>query len=384
VAVGSGTSRSGGTTRRPDAPTLERVRPLVAGALENLLATWDEETGLFPYSSRLVGGEVVNDVVHPLAVRYTINSLLGLARAANAGVGSTVDDVRALQARFEQLQSGRISTLGDAGLLLVLYAELEDDEGAAQALEHVRAWSSSPRGLVMQDLAWALWGSVAATRLGMVGAASVASELLGELTRTSMSPIGLPLHSRSRFRRRVVSFGAVTYFLRALHEAAVGLEDETADDLYRAGLARTLALQGSLGDWPWMIDPLTGSTLDRYPVFSVHQDSMAMLFLLPSLDRGLTGIEPAIEKSLAWSFGENELARAMYTDDPLFFAYRSIERRERAPRARRYLRSSVRLLEAGDAESLPARKLRLNPECRSYHLGWILYAWSDRVRDSRS
>jgi len=194
----------------------------------------------------------------------------------------------------------------------------------------------------------------------------------------------LPFHSDRRYRRRVASFGAVTYFLRALHEAATAFGDEDADQLFTAGLERTLALQGPLGDWPWMIDPVSGRSLDRYPVFAVHQDSMAMLFLLPALDRGVVGARQALDRSLDWALGRNELGIPMYVDDPIFVAFRSIERRERAPRARRYLRSSANVLmrRSGETERAPA--LRLNSECRSYHLGWILYAWCGRLAETES
>ena len=75
--------------------------------------------------------------------------------------------------------------------------------------------------------------------------------------------------------------------------------------------------------------------------------------------------------------GENELATPMIHADP-FVAYRSIERAERLPRARRYLRALPRSL-AGRADRPAGGKgIRINPECRSYHVGWILYAWAGR------
>jgi hypothetical protein len=81
-----------------------------------------------------------------------------------------------------------------------------------------------------------------------------------------------------------------------------------------------------------------------------------------------------VSRSLAWCFGENELAVDFYVRDP-FFAYRSIERVDRAPRLRRYLRS---LVPSVRSSTFGSSDVRLNPECRSYHLGWILYAWSGR------
>jgi hypothetical protein len=62
----------------------------------------------------------------------------------------------------------------------------------------------------------------------------------------------------------------------------------------------------------------------------------------------------------------------MFVDEPFFFAYRAIERDERAAKARRY----ARWLAHAEGETAAAGSLRVNRECRSYHLGWILYAWA--------
>ena len=355
------------------------VRRLITGSVENLLATWNRELCLFPYSSRIVAGRLVNDVTHPLAVRYTLNGLLGLVRAARAGADQDLDEVRGWSTRFFRMHGSRIETLADAGLAVLLQYELENKAGTAEALDTVRSLRIDTQRHVMQDLAWALWGATAAQRAGVAGAGETARGLLARIAGELTSPLGLPYHSSRRYRRRVVSFGALTYFLRALHEAATVLEDDRAERLYSAGLRQTLSLQGELGDWPWMIDPASGHALDRYPVFAVHQDSMAMLFLLPALERGLPGVEHAIDRSLAWAVGRNELGISMYVDEPVFFAYRSIERRDRAPRVRRYLRSSAHVVTRRPARTEGASALRLNSECRSYHLGWILYAWSDHL-----
>jgi len=71
----------------------------------------------------------------------------------------------------------------------------------------------------------------------------------------------------------------------------------------------------------------------------------------------------------------------MYVDEALLFARRSIERREAAPRAWRYLRSYLNLATRRNAATPPASSLRLNPDCRSHHLGWIVYACADRLTE---
>ncbi len=102
-----------------------------------------------------------------------------------------------------------------------------------------------------------------------------------------------------------------------------------------------------------------------------------MLFLLPALDEGIPGVRSAIERSLAWTFGANELGRPMYVDGP-FRAFRSITRTDRFPRAGRYVRAVRGIAFGQPAKSARGKGVRVNEECRSYHPGWILYAWSSR------
>jgi hypothetical protein len=363
---------------RPPFPGVDpaRVRLLLTGSVENLVATWDQQRALFPYSSRLRGSELVNDYAHPIAVRYTINSLLGLLRNARSRAPELSEaDVRGMADAYFQRPPDRETLAADHGLTTVLLAELDADPGVlgARATTLAHLLSQRRSELNMQDLAWILWGGAAAARAGAAGALDVVRRALDIIVSDFLDAgTGLPRHTTPRYRRNVVSFGSLTYFLRAMHEAAAALGDERAGRLFESGVARTIALQGPLGEWPWMISCKTGKAFDFYPVFAVHQDSMAMLFLHAAAADGLPGAADAVGRSLAWDFGENELRRQMFVEQP-FFASRAIARAARAPRLRRYLRSSG----LGGSAATGATKIRINDECRSYHLGWVLYAWSD-------
>jgi hypothetical protein len=354
----------------------DQVRLLLAGSVENLLATWDDRLALFPYSSRLRGGELVNDYANPIAVRYTINSLLGLLRNARCAAPAVSEaDVRALiEAYFARPDGGDDLPPADHGLTTLLRVELDaDDPAIAASLRTMGERLARPAQLNMQDVAWILWGAAAAVQAGAAGAADVAQAALRIITSDLVdAQTGLPRHTAQRFRRNIVSFGSLTYFLRAMCEAADALDDEHARRLFESGVARTIALQGPLGEWPWMINCRTGNAFDFYPVFAVHQDSMAMLFLHRAVERGVPGAAEAVGRSVPWDFGANELQRPMFVERP-FFAYRSIERTERLPRIRRYARS----LRIAQPATTGATRIRLNDECRSYHLGWVLYVWSD-------
>jgi len=361
-----------------------QLKPVLAGCVENLLATYAGPEGLFPYSSRLVHGTIVNDYRRPDSLRYTINTLLGLGRAAKAGVSGVAQaDLDGMIQEFVERHASSLASYADLGLLLLLLADNPNVPGETavdSALASLKRSLSDQRAddFNMQDLAWIIWGCAASVRNGVADAGELGrstSKLLQD--RFVDAATGLPRHSVKRYRRSLVSFGSLSYFLRAMHEAASTFDDEKAARLFEAGVQRTLSLQGPQGEWPWMINVPRGSVVDVYPVFSVHQDSMAMLFLLPALDSSRPQVEDAIIRSLAWVFGRNELGVAFYQYDP-FFAFRSIERAEEAPRLRRY----VRFLESSvthRAGGFQSAHTRVNDECRSYHLGWILFAWSERV-----
>lgn len=362
-------------------PSAERARltPLLVGSVENLLTSWEPGRALFPFTSRLDVSGVRNFYADPIAVRYTINSLLGLVEAARSGgLGISEDEVADLADSF-LADEQRIVLPADHGLATILRCAVAASAASLESsVRTLRALLQEPSALTMQDVAWILWGACVAAREGIEDALDVAAAALALVRSKLVQPeTGLPRHTTARYRRHLVSFGSLVYFLRAMHEAAITLGDEHAMRLFERGVDTALALQGSGGEWPWMLDNRTGATVDPYPLFAVHQDSMSMLFLHPAEDRGLVGSSEAIDSSLAWIFGENELGRPMFVERP-FFAYRSIERDESFPRLRRYATSMRPRHMGSKGWPLPAR-VRLNDECRSYHLGWLLYVWSARV-----
>ena len=205
---------------------------LLAGCVRHLHAVWNESTALFPYSTRLVDGRYVNNYDHPDAVRYTINSLLGLSAISRAGThGVESSAVAASIGDFVDRQGTRVVTCADAGLLTLLLVEHDSAHGdlADAMLEGVRRHVSDPRSLNMQDLAWGLWGACGAARAGVAGAEDVARAIFSAMRHdfvSTSSGLKLPRHATSRYRRDIVSFGSLVYFLRAMHEFAVTFDDD--------------------------------------------------------------------------------------------------------------------------------------------------------------
>jgi hypothetical protein len=340
------------------------------------------EDGLFPYSTVVRNGAYVHDFDHPAAVRYTINSLLGLQASARRDPGALdPGDVSALTETFLEHHLERIGNPADLGLLLVLLCEGElSTRRANELLARLgsAARSRAATRLTMQEASWMLWGACSAADAGLASGPATARALADLILGRFVDPgSGLPRHSLRRYRGDIVSFGALTYFLRGMLEFSRLSEDPRARRTFERGVDAIVGIQGERGEWPWLISVQRRVPLDVYPVFAVHQDSMSMLFLLPALESGLD-VGDAIAKSFSWVLGRNELSEPMIEREP-FVAYRSIERVERLPRLSRYLRASAGSIAGKAGESENGRGVRINRECRSYHLGWILYAWSGRT-----
>jgi hypothetical protein len=349
-------------------------------ALEYLRLAYDRNRALFSYSTCLnKRGDVVNDFRLQASLRYTINTYLGLSEAERHGgdiewLGSVSDRVHEFLALHEQ----SLTSAADYGLLLVLLAATDPSHPIVSRslnhLERIVAREDAANLLNMQDLGWMLWG--ASSWAEHAQAARLAERIFGLIRTEFLHPeTGLPRHSLARYRPHTVSFGSIVYFLRSMSAYAEASGSEEARELFTAGVERALSIQGADGCWPWMIDVRSGRPFDLYPIFTVHQDSMAMLFLHPA--EQIPGVLEAIERSVQWNFGHNELGVQMVRTEPYPWIFRSIERDERLPRLRRYVRG---LGQAPNESPRPSRRIRVNAECRSYHLGWVLYTWSDPAR----
>jgi hypothetical protein len=354
---------------------------LIRSTHQLLMRMYREEDALFSFSARQVGDGIVNDFDHPGTLRYTINSFAGLqAAAARGGIEWPVD---AELERFLTIHGHRVSSPADQGLLLMVLATAGHDR--AEALQRqVAALVSEPGRLAeldLQDLSWMLMGLTRyAAATGRPDDRAPCDRLFRFLDRRLLDKrTMIPRHSLGRWRGALTSFGGVAYFLRALADYADAFSDAYADAIFRESAGQVVSLQGRHGEWPWFMDARRCAVLDWYPVYSVHQDSMAMLFLFPLLDRQVPGAEDAIARSWAWLLGDNELGRPMLRADP-FFIDRSIRRSQspRLERALRYAGGAARYLTGTRGRPADPSRLTVLEECRSYHLGWILYTWSGR------
>ena len=130
--------------------------------------------------------------------------------------------------------------------------------------------------------------------------------------------------------------------------------------------------QGEFGQWWWFYSTRAPKVIEGYPVYSVHQDAMAMMALLPATRVGAGDYLDALGNGLRWVTGHNELGQSL-VDGRAGLIHRAIQRRggdcdglagwSRPQRGAAYVAALT-----GRPRSAPSEFERLT-ECRSYHLG---------------
>lgn len=352
----------------------------------------DEQTGRFSSTTSVRQGAYVSEYADPLSPRYSLISLRGLSRAAAAErIGC---DVAAATEAFLAANRSRIRTPGDEGLLLSLLVERAHPLADKQ-YTRVRRLADAVRAgqrPSLQDASWLLSGlSGYASLDGQAEPRVAATSLFETLTDAYVDErSGVPAHVPAGLRRHLVSFGAIVYFLRALWDYAEAVDDPRARSLFAALTRTMLSRQGERGEWPWLYRVSSGRVAERYALYSVHQEAMAMLFLFPARCLGIPGAEDAIRRSYRWILGDNELGVPMWRAHPLL-VHRSVRRRlplgDRFARGRggapgrvldrgtAFLRASWGSAAGGDRLARPD-SLVVNEECRSYEMGWTAFVWA--------
>jgi hypothetical protein len=317
------------------------------------------------------------------SLRYTLIVLLGLLRAEEHGL-ETGFHLGALRSRLlSELGSSEL-TAGDMGL--ALWAESRAGGDAAPELLAALRSRLDDGGLdsvMSMEVAWIVIGLTEVDARGGLGTgepvlAAARQQLVTERRRHG----GLVAHVSRGRRRRLPHFADQIYSVLALSLLARTRDDGEARDAARSIADILLENQMPNGAWPWIYDALRGTVVEPYELYTVHQDSMAML--------GLHGLSEATDepryrevavRSLDWNYGHNELGAQLY-DPEAQMVYRSIRRDQRFHRALQarnaaaaYFRASPRLAEP--------EELEINRSMRPYHLGWILEAWAGREELAR-
>ncbi len=367
------------------------------GVLERLYVSSE---GLFCF--RAYPQEDGNLRLDGLSLRYTIMSLIGLFRAREYGYNAKIDESRVLEGLVERyLPSAPYSEAG-----LMLWADSIRDRKYSETIwESIKAqehyfFKSNEKEARYSSLriAFLLTGLSYYYRRAKdrEEVTRYCRRLCHILRSNFMEHSGL-FREYSWIRRKniiaakaqnnVSSFAAQAYPIAALAAYSRLLEDPTSISIIKQCAETLCRFQGENGQWPWLYNVMTGTVVDSYPVYSVHQGGMGPFALLGLQETLKTKCyEEAIFKSLNWLWGANELRKPI-VDAKDQIIWRAIQRRDSdalgpygigwSGQCNRYLAAwfSGLSLETVFNKRIGFEILR---ETRPYEYGWYLWAFSER------
>jgi len=353
----------------------ELTRTLIDLSMRGLSQMFDAERHFFCYRRVRTTGGAINE---GSSYRYTLMTLLGLHRARVAGLQMTIDVDPILKRAIDNHRA--IDNVGDLGLLLWLLALEAPDEikrvWAEADVSHSLDKFQDARAGMTTELSWLLAGLSHATL-----AKSETPEGLTELADRVFSLVRSNFGGKSifghmsatklsgRLRGRMGSFADQVYPIYGLsvYHRAYGRLDALR---MASKCAETIChLQGTLGQWWWHYDAVTGKVAGRYPVYSVHQDGMAPMALFEiGATTGLDFTVPVLT-GLAWITGRNELGVDLI-DLSEQVIWRNLHRKGYLMRI-----EEGRSLLGFEVSRCDPKDLAVLYECRPYHLGWLLYAF---------
>lgn len=323
-------------------------------------------------------------VVAPVgrSARYSLMVELGLLRAQAAGYVVPFDVEELDLVGWRELEASAL-TAGDIGLMLWIDARRGGGRGAELAgrLEAALARTGGLGARLGMELGWIVTGlahhvAVGGSRAGGRLLPAAVDQLLVENRAAS----GLFRHFGDvGWRRRFPNFATQIYSVLALAVVArYGLDDRALPAAI-ATADRLLEMQLPDGGWPWLFDAERGTVVERYEVYSVHQDAMAPMALLELWEVcQAPRLIAAVARGLSWIYGGNELGADM-VDRSNGLVLRSIRRKRGHDRLWAGARTAASLAGLRTGGRL-ARQIELNPTDRPYHFGWVLEAWCGRER----
>lgn len=347
------------------------MRSLAVRALRRM---YRPDERVFAFRMRMAGDR---DVLEGISVRYTASVLIGLHGEsrdliAEALHGHTAEDL--CRHLIEQVDS--IANLGDVAQI-AWAARLFDLPEAKTAMRRLIELDPLSDRHPTVERAWALSACAAGERIDE----TVGSKVTAKLLESFNAQTGVFAHqspaAASKLRGHVACFADFVYPVMALADWGATAGDESALKAARIGANRMRDTQGPDGQWWWHFDARKGTMVEKYPVYAVHQDSMAPMALFAAGDACDVDYGESIAAGMHWLLDPPEIGRSLIDNDKDVI-WRKVCRREPG----KLTRSVQAGLSAVSANLRAPGMDRLFPptaidfESRPYHMGWILYVWT--------
>lgn len=356
----------------------------VADAAVRLLPrTFDASRGLFSHKTTWHDGPRNADT----NALYSAVALLGLLHYDSLEASTAKVIGPALDVLLEEIRRSPASSLMGAGCWALAVAEHSAVKEVVYRIEekvNLRRETSMDLGLMLHGLSMAAADSRLRDRV-----LRLARKCELELRRRFLPRAGVfcaqsfYASPQALFHSRMTGFASQVYPLHGLAGHALAIGEPVASEALEVA-DWLVASQGGEGQWWWFYDARRRRVIEPYPVYSVHQDAMAYMALVPLEPHAGRTFKGPLSLGLRWFLGQNELKRPLLDWERPFFA-RAIQRSRGdadgfAGWSRRQhlaaLVSSVSPSLRRFANAEPADRLEILWETRSYHLGWILYAHS--------
>ena len=355
---------------QPDIPALNSL------ALGSLLLLFDEKEKLFCRRVTLTEAGLRHEKT---SAKLTAIALLGLQRLAASGAAHSLD-ISSIQDAVWKDRSW-VKGIGDLGLLTWFTATCLPDRLGSLFDEYDFGKAiitySDGREAQTTSLAWFLAG-IAHAQLACPSKTLDLTDVAVEtyhLLQDNQSEGGIFGHAASpkflqqTFRNRFGTFGDQIYAIYALTTFArvFQIEEPLGSALSCANSIR--ALQGKMGQWWFLYDKRACRVVNRYPVYSLHQDGTAPVGLLALGETTGQSFHEPIYRGLSWIAGANELG------DDLRNLDRGLIWDSIGPRRRitNYWEAALSFMNI--SREPQAERLRIRYEARPDHFGWLLYAF---------
>jgi hypothetical protein len=355
--------------------TTNNTPRFIVFCIEGLKRMYHPGEHVFSASYRQKDGNMTHIRNSSQEFKYGMNTIMGLHKARVGGAEVPFDlegDFRFLLGKIDEPYVTEEDIAAAAWTGAVLGEPLPSS--VISSLKWIIEEAAGRLNLTAQTMAWLGLSSLAIGGEGLAGASAVVSILLQEFVH----PESRLVRHRSRgVRADWASFAASCYVAYTLLLYGRQCADERA---VRTGIeiARSLVgLQGTMGQWPWFYYVPGGRIADFYRVYAVHQEAMAPFFLLEAIDQGYCEFIEPLRRGFRWILGNNELDSSLVSREHCV-VWRSLCRNHRFEKGARMLRAFVSRTGYRDGPAGPER-VTVDRECRSYELGWSLWAFGSRI-----
>jgi hypothetical protein len=361
-----------------------RMKELAGIALRALPQMYDESSGLFSQKALPQGGRLVNRGENAY---YSAASVVGILTQPEVSPDAVVPVGKALDALHAACEADHGAPLLSTTLWAGAIAGDQRSPGLVGALERslvVEGAESAALGQVLRGLTAGAEAFPEVRDAALDLAGRCAAELLDRHSARARVFRAMPRRPsglRTTLGARITSFASQVYPLLGL-ASLHAFRGEAPPPALRQTAEHLVEAQGPLGQWWWLYAPSTATVLEGYPVYSVHQDGMAFMGLVPVEQLGEGSYRDALTLGVEWLDERNELSLSLVDEQPPFIC-RNIQRVGSDADApfgisrSNFYRTVARSLRPGSVSGRTvAAREELEPlrECRSYHLGWLLYA----------